>query len=58
VAYQVCWLRRSAVVAPEPMFDEFLDQMVLAFENLMAEYCRAREDLVDEDALCKQLFLL
>jgi predicted NUDIX family phosphoesterase len=32
--------------------------MVLAFENLMAEYRRAREDHVEEDALCKQLFEL
>ncbi|KAJ7351215.1 hypothetical protein DFH08DRAFT_957549 [Mycena albidolilacea] len=55
---QICWLQRSAVVAPPPVFNKFLDRMVLAFENLMAEYRRAREDHVEEDALCKQLFKL
>jgi hypothetical protein len=55
---RICWLRRSAAVAPPSVFDEFLDRMVLAFENLMAEYRRAREDHVEEDALCKQLFEL
>ncbi|KAJ7694027.1 hypothetical protein B0H14DRAFT_3530850 [Mycena olivaceomarginata] len=55
---RICWLRRSAAAAPPQVFDKFLDQMVLAFENLMAEYCQARDDHVEEDALCKQLFEL
>jgi hypothetical protein len=35
---RICWLRRSTITTPPPMFNKLLDHMVLTFENLMAEY--------------------